>query len=95
MGSPCLQSLCEVSIPTLQPYAVTTATENGVRMVTRIQNAVFITFVQGSISLPKWSRFGQYHAQHALWTLTYFKFRILTGPIPSPKTQARVHKRPD
>jgi hypothetical protein len=55
-------------------------TENGVRMMARVQKAVFITFVHGSISHPKWNRFGQFHAEHALWALTCFKFRILRGP---------------
>jgi len=30
---------------------------------------------------PKWSLFGQLHAEHALMALTCFKFRILTGPL--------------
>ena len=57
-----------------------TATENDVRMVARVQNAVFITFVHGSSTHPKLSRFGQFHAEYALMALTCFKFRILRGP---------------
>ena len=56
-----------------------------VRMVARVQNAVFITFVHTSIPHPKWSRFGQFHAEHALMALTCFKFRILRGPHVSRK----------
>ena len=62
-----------------------TTTENDVRMVARVQNAVFITFVHTSIPHPKWHRFGQLHAEHALWALTCFKFRILRGPLKPVK----------
>ena len=59
-----------VSIPTSQPYAVTTTTENGVRIMARVQNAVFITFVHSSISHPKWNRFGQFQNRTRVLTLS-------------------------
>ena len=79
------------SIPTSQPYAVTTTTENGVRIMACVQNTVFITFVPGSIPHPKWNRFGQFHAEHALWALTCFKFRILRGPLVWVAIRAVFH----
>ncbi len=65
----------------MEPIAAVVMTENAVRVAERIQNAVFITFVHSSIHHQKFSRFEQFHAEHALWALTYFKFRFLRGPI--------------